>query len=126
MKFFQKSPDGGKDSGVTAYFLFESKRFGSVAFLRFNKGTREAFHSHAFNAFTWWIKGSVTEEHLTKEPIKWYPSFKPKFTSRGCFHKIVADEVTWAFTIRGPWKDTWQESRNGELVTLTHGRKIVD
>lgn len=58
--------------------------------------------------------------------MKWYPSFKPKFTSRECFHKIVADEITWAFTIRGPWKDTWQESRNDELVTLTHGRKIVD
>jgi hypothetical protein len=125
MKLFRKAPDGGKDSGVTAYFLFESKRFGSVALLRFSKGTREAYHSHAFNARTWWLWGSVTEHHLMREPIKWRPSFKPKFTPRECFHKIVADEVTWAFTIRGPWQDKWKEWRSGEFVTLTHGRKIV-
>lgn len=126
MKIFDKSPDGGEKSGVTAYFLFESKRFGSVAFLRFNKGTREAFHSHAFNALTWWLRGSVTEEHVDGRSIKWYPSFKPKYTAIDCFHKIVADDVTWALTLRGPWKDTWQEQRAGVTVTLTHGRNVVD
>lgn len=125
MKILSKAPDGGKESGVSAYYLFESKRFGSVALLRFNKGSREAFHSHAFNALTWWLHGSVTEEHLTGETKRWYPSFKPKFTGVNCFHKIIADETTWAFTIRGPWKKTWQESRNGEKITLTHGRKVV-
>lgn len=125
MRIFEKSPDGGKNSGVTAYFLFESKRFGSVALLRFNKGTREAFHSHAFNALTWWLTGSVTEVIFCGESRKWFPSFKPKLTKRDCFHKIVAEEVTWALTIRGHWCDNWQEHREGETFTLTHGRKVV-
>ena len=52
--FFVK-PDGGKNSGVTAYFLIEWKVLFSVGILRFNEGTREAYHSHAFNALTWWL-----------------------------------------------------------------------
>lgn len=122
MKLFQSAPDGGKSSGVTAYFLFESKRFGSIALLRFSNGSREAFHSHAFHALTWWLKGSVTEHHVSGDSLKWNPSFKPKLTRRSCFHKVEAHEVTWAFTIRGPWADNWKEKRGDNIVTLTHGR----
>ena len=60
MKLFHKSHDGGKNSGVTGYWLIEWKSGFSIVVLRFSKGTREAFHSHAFNALTWWLKGSVT------------------------------------------------------------------
>jgi hypothetical protein len=125
MKIMQSAPDGGKGSGVTAYFLFESKRFGSVALLRFAKGSREAFHSHAFNALTWWLSGSVTEHHVSGNSIEWRLSFKPKRTGRDCFHKIEARQVTWALTVRGPWVDRWQEKRGDKFVTLTHGRKEV-
>jgi hypothetical protein len=125
MKIMQSAPDGGKGSGVNAYFLFESKRFGSVALLRFDKGSREAFHSHAFNALTWWLSGSVTEMHVSGKTLDWKPSFIPKFTVRDCFHKIQAKETTWAFTLRGPWVNTWQEKRGDHFVTLTHGRKEV-
>lgn len=122
MKLFQSAPDGGKSSGVTAYFLFESKRFGSIALLRFSKGSREAFHSHAFNALTWWLKGRVTEHHVSGASMEWKPSIKPKLTRRSCFHKVQAHETTWCLTVRGPWVDQWKEKRGDEVVTLTHGR----
>ena len=122
MKILCSAPDGGDNSGVKAYFLFESKRFGSVALLRFDKGTREAFHSHAFNALTWWLRGSVTERHVDGSVCGWKPSVKPKLTKRSCFHRVEAHETTWALTLRGPWCDTWLELRRGETVTLTHGR----
>ena len=126
-RFFYKKPDGGKNSGVTAYFLLEWKILFSVGLLHFNPGTREAFHSHAFNAITWWLKGSVTE--LYPNGLPWgklfQASFKPKITPRTCVHKIMAHESTWALTFRGPWKDTWQEIRPEGLVTLTHGRVQV-
>lgn len=127
MRLFSKAPDGGKDSGVTAYFLFESKRFGSVAILRFSKGSREAFHSHAFNAWTWWLKGRVIEHFQGRylSQLMWKPSWRPKYTPRRCFHKIEALEVTWALTLRGPWADYWWEDRKGKLVALTHGRKEI-
>ena len=123
--FFRKF-DGGKKSGVTGYMLIEWKPVFSIGLLHFNKGSREAFHNHAFNALTWWLKGKVTEVHRSGEKKEFSPSLKPKYTNRDCYHKVVAHRSTWALTFRGPWKDTWKEHRpvEGE-VTLTHGRKLV-
>lgn len=120
-----KRADGGEKSGVTAYMLIEWKSVFSIGLLHFNTGSREAFHTHAFNAVTWWLKGSVTEEHTSGLVKKFTPSFKPKFTSKECFHKIIADTDTYALTFRGPWKDTWKELRPDGEVVLTHGRKEV-
>lgn len=126
MKIIESAPDGGKESGVKAYFLIEWKKGFSVAILKFNKGTREAFHSHAFNALTWWIKGEALETlYPSNQEIIWSPSFKPKFTPRGNTHKITAKETTWALTIRGPWVDKWIEVKNNEKIVLTHGRKVI-
>jgi len=125
-RLFCKRADGGADSGVTAYFLIEWKPVFSIAILQFSKGSREAYHTHAFHALTWWLKGKVTEQKLTTGRIKEYtPSFIPKFTSRSNFHKVDAHQTTYALTIRGPWKDTWEEFRKGYFFTLTHGRKEV-
>lgn len=126
MKIIKSAPDGGKDSGVTAFFLIESKNYFSLAFLRFDVGSREAFHSHAFNAITWWLKGKATEVlYPSMQKIVWEPSIKPKFTPRDNIHKILANKVTWALTIRGPWVDKWLEIKNSEKITLTHQRKVV-
>lgn len=133
-RFFYVKPDGGKDSGVTAYFLIEWKILFSIGILHFKKGTREAYHNHAFNALTWWLKGSVTEAKLrplTPELINgdiktdYKPSLIPKYTSRDNFHKVISHEDTYALTFRGPWYNVWKEFRNGKYVTLTHGRKEI-
>lgn len=128
MKFFKKGYDGGPDSGVTGYWLVESKRFFSIVLLQFDPGSRDAFHSHAFNALTWWIKGRAIERFPDRSPQKvWYPSFKPKYTPRDNFHKVLASgEGAWAISFRGPWQRTWQEQRDGETYSLTHGRLRVD
>jgi hypothetical protein len=125
MKFFKKSHDGGADSGVTGYWLIECKWLFSIVLLRFSKGSREAFHSHAFNAWTLWLKGEV-EEELWAEGVKltWKP-FQWKYTPRNRFHKITAKEVSWCISFRGPWWDHWQEFKKNQLITLTHGRRIV-
>ena len=116
-------PDGGKNSGVKAFFLIEWKKLFSIGVLRFNEGTREAYHSHAFNALTWWVSGKVTEQKLNVTDEKEYsPSIIPKYTSRDNFHRVKAHATTYALTFRGPWSDTWKESRAGKIVTLTHGR----
>lgn len=137
-RFFYKKPDGGKDSGVTGYFLVEWKILFSIGILHFKKGTREAYHNHAFNALTWWLKGSVTEAKLnasfnTSSLIEKYqdietnykPSVIPKFTSRDNFHKVLAHKDTWALTFRSNWKNTWMEFKDGRIITLTHGRKQI-
>jgi len=125
MKIFNKSKDGGPDSPVDAYFLFEIKSFGSIAFLKFNKGAREAFHTHAFSALTWFIKGDMVEEDINGEYWPYERSFLPKITKKSKNHRVIALEDSWCFTIRGPWKNTWTEDHDGKTTTLTHGRIIV-
>jgi hypothetical protein len=123
--WFKTSPDGGKESGVTGYFLVEIKWLFSIVLLRFSKGTREAYHSHAFNALTIWLKGRVKEHMLDGRVLEWNSS-SFKYTPRENFHKVEALEDSWALCFRGPWVDRWHESRRGQLVTLTHGRVEVD
>lgn len=122
MRLFKRSYDGGADSGVTGYWLIEAKNLFSIVLLRFSEGSREAFHSHAFNALTWWLKGSVTEQFVNGGEKRWKPSITPKWTPRNCYHKILADEVSWAISFRGPWSKTWKEMKNGREKILTHGR----
>ena len=62
MRALSKTKDGGPKSSVEAYFLFEIKSIGSIALLKFNKGGRKEFHTHAFNALTWFIASSLKEE----------------------------------------------------------------
>lgn len=101
-----------------------------MVLLRFNKGTREAFHEHAFNAVTLWLKGKVLEHILRIDlgcsDIREYRAGQIKLTPRACFHKIEALETSWALSIRGPWVDRWREFRGGRFVTLTHGRKELN
>lgn len=130
MKLFYKGKDGGSDSKVTGYWLIESKRFISIALLRFDKGSREAFHTHAFNAISWVLRGELNEvikgDSLGR--ISYKPSLIPIRTPRECFHRVFGmADVTWAFTIRGPWSKTWKEyiPADDAEITLTNGRKVV-
>lgn len=137
MKLFHKAKDGGPESNVTGYWLIESKMLFSVALLRFSKGSREAYHSHAFNALSWVLSGEILEAfiHTGREfpfrhsALRHTSSIKPIYTSRDTFHKVygIAD-TTWALTFRGPWKDTWQEflPKLNKYITLTNGRKIIN
>jgi hypothetical protein len=128
MKFFFKRKDGGKESTVTGYWLIEAKQLFSIVLLRFDQGSRDVYHSHAFAALTWWLRGEATESELGKLGVrKWRPSFWPKYTPTSCTHKVFANKKTWALSIRGPWKNTWREyhPKTGNYIILTHGRKTV-
>lgn len=126
-RFFYKKYDGGPESGVTGYFLLEWKKFFSVGLLRFNRGTRPSYHSHAFNAITWWLSGKVIEKTYAGRSIEFKPSLTPKLTLRNKIHKVEGcAKVTWALTFRGPWNDTWYEiDKDNNKIILTHGRKLV-
>lgn len=133
MKFFRTATDGGADSHVTGFFFCEIKPLFSAVLLHFRNGTREAFHSHAFNAITWVLRGKFEEHRITDvnapgvTQVKTFvPSFKPKVTLRDNTHKVFSIGDTWALSLRGPWVDKWKEYKGGKFVTLTHGRKVVD
>lgn len=127
MKFCKKMFDGGKDSTVTGYFLIEIKSLFSIVLLKFNKGSRENYHSHAFNALTWFLYGDLVEYNLSKPNYKYKGKLIPKITKKSDIHKVFANKNSYAISLRGPWDDYWQEYNpmSNKYITLTHGRKIV-
>lgn len=133
MNIFKVRHDGGEKSGVNGLFVIEIKSLFSIVFLKFKKGTREAFHSHAFNAYSWFITGKVEESRLnietgevTKKIFK--PTLNPKFTPKENVHRVKALTDTWCFTLRGPWNQSWFEYNPSthEIINLTFGRKILN
>ena len=128
MRLFFKAKDGGRESTVTGYWLIEAKRLLSIVLLCFDGRSREAFHTHAFDAVSWVIRGGLTETLLSGEVVRYRPSFRPIFTPRKRFHRVDSDAgKTWVLSFRGPWVARWQEWRPLERrrVTLTHGRHEV-
>lgn len=127
MKFFKKLKDGGPDSNVTGYFLIEIKSLFSIALLHFSNGTREAFHSHAFNSISWLLKGKLEERHSGGRIDVHTPKILPIMTERTTIHQVCSVGNSWALTIRGPWAKYWVEyiPKFKETRLLTHGRKVV-
>jgi hypothetical protein len=132
MKFFAYEKDGGKESRVWGFFLAEIKSLFSVVLLHFKDGSREAYHSHAFNSLSWVLKGKLTEHMYDKRINVYSPSFKPVVTLRTDLHMVKSTGDTWVISFRGPWSKTWHEiipSAEGaqdELLTLTNGRRILE
>ena len=129
MKFMEWAKDGGTESTVSGLFFVEIKGLFSIALLRFGEGSREAYHSHAFNCFSWVLKGTLREHHLdgTENNLPPRNRFLPFGTYRDTFHKVVSEGVSWVFSVRGPWAKTWNEyiPDSKKEVVLTTGRVEV-
>lgn len=126
MKLFKLMKDGGPLSRVWGFFLIEPKRAFSIAFLIFKDGSREAYHTHAFNAVSWVLRGRLVEHLKDGGTVLYTPSLRPIWTPRDRFHKVSSEGTTIALTFRGPWSDRWKEfTETKESITLTHGRQVV-
>lgn len=127
MKLFYKGKDGGPESHVWGYWLVELKKLFSIALLRFEDGSRDAFHSHAFNSISWLLTGTLIE-HMgdSDKVIEYKPSIWPILTYRGTFHKVVSEGRSWVLTFRGPWNGTyWWEKVDGRVFKLADRRVEV-
>jgi hypothetical protein len=124
MKLLFKSKDGGKESSVTGYWLIESKSLFSVVLLKFEGKSREAYHTHAFNAVSWLLNGSLIEYFKGVGADKIYTaSLTPIVTTRDTFHKVSSVGNSWALSFRGPWTETWKEyTTTDDEYLLTNGR----
>lgn len=127
MKIFHVGFDGGPKSPVTGYWLIELKKLFSIALLKFRDGSRDAYHSHAFNCVSWVLRGRLREEHLDGIILKHRPSFRPVITKRSTFHRVFSEGTTWVFTVRGPWAKRWSEYNPGTrtFTSLENGRVII-
>lgn len=126
-KLFSKAKDGGPESPVDAYFIVEIKNLFSIAILKFNKGGRENFHTHAFNALTWFLGGDLIEEDVSGRYYTYRRSLWPKITKREKNHRVRAYKDSWCLTVRGPWSKYWTEYNEHEdkTIMLTHGRHVI-
>lgn len=132
MKILAKRKDGGPESNVTGYFLIEIKLLFSIVLLRFDAGSREAYHSHAFSAVSWILNGVLCEYLLEtlrsgdKGHGHMWAGMKPIFTSKDRFHKVANEwgSPVWALSFRGPWRKWWKEYREAtyDSVLMTTGR----
>jgi hypothetical protein len=128
VKFLSSAKDGGPKSTVTGYWFLELKKLFSIVLLKFEDGSRDEYHDHAFTSWNWVLKGEVVEEF--RDPslnVTYRPSWRPVKTARTRMHRVRSKGTTWVFSIRGPWSDQWREfdPKTKEFVTLTHGRKAV-
>ncbi len=128
MRFLSRAKDGGPNSTVTGYWLIELKKLFSIVLLKFEDGSRDEYHDHAFNSWNWILKGEVVEEF----PHGWLNQvlrarLRPYFTGRSRMHRVRSRGTTWVFSVRGPWSRTWHEydPKSEKMSTLTHGRKHV-
>lgn len=135
MRLLEVSKDGGPESTVWAYWLVEIKWLFSIVLLRFENGSRDAYHDHAFNSVSWVLSGRLHEEEKgarENAPVddwKWYTDVHvaspfPVITRRNTFHKVTSIGRSWVLSFRGPWAKTWHEydPKTGVTTTLTHGR----
>jgi hypothetical protein len=127
MKFLQRGKDGGPESHVYGYWLVEIKGLFSVVLLRFEDGTRSAYHSHAFNSISWLLAGGGLLERDKHGLITNYfdPGLRPIITRRSTFHQVKSFGRNWVLSFRGPWAKTWKEylPEEGREITLADGRK---
>lgn len=137
MKILWGDKDGGPESKVT-YWGIESKRFGSIVLLCFAKGSRNRFHSHAFNSISWVLTGGLRERclknydngvlMLVDKDTHYFPSLAHFRTFRTTYHKVEGIEArNFVLSLRGPWIENWYEFNPDidEELVLTHGRNIV-
>lgn len=118
--------DGGPFSKVTCWGI-EIKSLFSILLCRFDKGSRDAFHTHAFNSYSFMIKGAISEVFQeSKDIFKIYECPCYIFTPKETFHKVSGIYKTnWILTFRGPWESTWKEINTEGKQILTHGRKVI-
>jgi mevalonate pyrophosphate decarboxylase len=118
--------DGGPKSTVTGYWLIEWKSLFSIAILKFEGKSREAFHTHAFNCVSIILKGDLTE-HFICGNVRSLKKYVPFITKRTDFHKVNSDGTTFLLTFRGPWAKEWKEYIPDEdkYQTLKSGRQII-
>jgi len=122
---FKASKDGGPDSTVWMYGI-EIKWLFSILLLRFEDGSRDAYHSHAFDCVSWVLRGELFEQFRARAPNRYRPSWRPIITRTYDFHKVTSIGRTWVLTFRGPWGRTWQEHiPGGDTYTLERGRRRV-
>lgn len=119
------------DGHIIAYTLFEHKRLFSIILYNWKTIKQNRFHSHAFGAIAFLLRGSYTEERILNGKVvvnQVNSILKPRVLPRNYIHRIMqAEPKTWTIIFVGPWIKYWYEyfHDSHKWVKYTWGRKKV-
>lgn len=132
IKFFTTKEVTLGEGSVTQYTLFECKELCSVIFYRWNTVDQVRFHTHAFPAYAFLLRGFYHEKVITDKGnvVKKIVNqlFKPRFLARDYCHSIgYAKPNTVTMVLVGRWSKQWKEyfPDTKTWVTYEWGRKKV-
>jgi hypothetical protein len=117
---------------IIAYVLFEHKSLFSVILYNWQTIKQNRFHSHAFAAIAFLLRGAYEQERYSKGEIKtekvnqW---LRPRYLPKNYTHRIMkAEPHTWTLVLTGPWIKYWYEyfDDTNTWVKYTWGRKVVE
>lgn len=113
---------------VDRWTLFEFKRLFSVYVHRWNVDYQDRYHTHAFDAWSWMVRGSYKERLYVDDNTYMEHDVTPGFRFIPWFtnHSIAnCRPNTWTVTFAGPWRKTWTETKHGIITVFGWGRKRV-
>lgn len=131
MIFFKKKRVELGEGFIVQYTIFENKYFGGIWIYNWKTILQNRFHTHAFNAYAFLLRGSYIEEVIenniiiTKNVNQW---LKPRFLPKNYCHRILkAQPNTWTIVFFGKWSKFWYEyfEDTKTWIKYTWGRKII-
>ncbi len=132
--FFKKSNVCLGKGTVTQYILIENKHFFSIIFYKWNTISQSRFHSHAFNAVAFLIKGFYWEKIIFDESCTEVDNvinvpLVPRFLPKNYIHSIgYSKPNTITMLISGKWDENWHEyfPDSKKWVRYGWGRVVID
>lgn len=125
MIYFKKKRIELGEGHIIQYTLFENKKFGGIWIYNWKTIKQNRFHTHAFSAYAFLLKGSYTEEVIkngkiiVKEVNQW---LKPRFLPKNYTHRILkAKPKTWTIVFFGKWIDHWWEYFDDSKTWVKYG-----
>lgn len=116
---FKKKKINLGEQPVTEWTLLEYKKWFSIKLFHFHKteGYQDRFHTHAFNAYSFLLKGDYIEEIIENGHILKVARSRERmlFIPRDSYHRITKSNGCWTLLFTGPWGNEFKELR-GEVT----------
>lgn len=113
---------------IRRFTIIEIKHLFGIIVNVFNTSNQDRFHSHAFHAFSWMVRGSYYEDVILENgDVITKKIQRSRFIPKNYIHKITKSTPNAiSVTFEGPWGSTWNEYfDNGRIKTYTWGRRVL-
>ena len=115
---------------IDRFTLFEFKPLGGIILNRFNTKTQDRFHTHAFPAVSFMLRGYYRECVLQPNGLEYYVTIKPgiRYIPTYYNHQILDSSTNaLSITVMGPWGWSWSETHAEKKTTrvYTWGRRRI-